>query len=115
MREITRMPKLSCILVAALLQLTDSFPPPNPPAPPAEGGAFPAPDLLEPAELYSSIHLDIRYAPTNNFLSSVFYSSPHAFLQRPAALALLQAARTLRAVGYGLLIHDAYRPWYVTK
>lgn len=83
--------------------------------PPAESGAFLAPDLIEPARLDSTIHLDIRYATTNNFLGSVFYSSARAFLQRPAAEALLRAARVLRPLGYGLLIHDAYRPWYVTK
>jgi D-alanyl-D-alanine dipeptidase len=83
--------------------------------PPAERGAFVAPDLVEPAALDPSIHLDIRYATTNNFLGSVFYPSSHAFLQRPAAAALVRAARALRPLGYGLLIHDAYRPWYVTK
>jgi D-alanyl-D-alanine dipeptidase len=84
-------------------------------APPAESGAFLAPDLVEPARLDSSIRLDIRYASTNNFLGSVFYSSARAFLQRPAALAVVRAARVLRPRGYGILIHDAYRPWYVTK
>ena len=83
--------------------------------PPAESGAFLMPDLIEPARLDRTIHLDIRYATTNNFLGSVFYSSAHAFLQRPAAEALLRASRRLRPLGYGLLIHDAYRPWYVTK
>ena len=83
--------------------------------PPAESGAFLAPDLVEPARRDSTIHLDIRYATTNNFLGSVFYSSPHAFLQRPAAAALVRASRVLKPLGYGLLIHDAYRPWYVTK
>src|SRR5437867_6445646 len=83
--------------------------------PPAESGAFLAPDLVEPARLDSTIHLEIRYSTTNNFLGSVFYSSAHAFLQRPAARALVRAARVLRPLGYGLLIHDAYRPWYVTK
>ena len=83
--------------------------------PPAESGAFLAADLVEPAGLDSTIHLDIRYATTNNFLGNIFYSSPHAFLQRPAALALVAAARALRPLGYGLLIHDAYRPWYVTR
>src|SRR2546423_1277155 len=76
---------------------------------------FLAPDLAEPAALDPTIRLDIRYATTNNFLSSVFYPSAHAFLQRPAALALARASRALRPFGYGLLIHDAYRPWYVTK
>jgi D-alanyl-D-alanine dipeptidase len=85
-------------------------------SPPAEsGGTFLAPDLVEPAKLDSTIRLDIRYATTNNFLGSVFYSSAHAFLQRPAAEALVRAARVLRPLGYGILIHDAYRPWYVTK
>src|SRR5436189_851072 len=83
--------------------------------PPAESGAFLAADLVEPAVLDATIRLDIRYATTNNFLGSVFYSSPHAFLQRPAAQALVRASRALRPLGYGLLIHDAYRPWYVTK
>src|SRR3954470_19381605 len=83
--------------------------------PPAESGAFVAPDLVEPAALDRTIRLDIRYATTNNFLSSVFYPSAHAFLQRPAAEALVRASHALRPLGYGLLIHDAYRPWYVTK
>jgi D-alanyl-D-alanine dipeptidase len=83
--------------------------------PPAESGAFLAADLVEPAKLDATIRLDIRYATTNNFLGSRFYSSPRAFLQRPAAQALVRASRVLRPRGYGLLIHDAYRPWYVTK
>ncbi|PYX72490.1 MAG: hypothetical protein DMG78_12125, partial [Acidobacteria bacterium] len=36
-------------------------------------------------------------------------------LERPAAEALARVAQKLRPLGYGLLIHDAYRPWYVTK
>jgi len=84
-------------------------------SPPDESGAFLAADLVEAARLDSTIRLDIRYASTNNFLGSVFYSSAHAFLQRPAALAVVRASHVLRPLGYGLLIHDAYRPWYVTK
>ena len=83
--------------------------------PPAESTAFLAPDLVEPSRLDATIRLDIRYATTNNFLGTVIYSSARAFLQRPAALALVRAARVLRPLGYGLLIHDAYRPWHVTK
>jgi D-alanyl-D-alanine dipeptidase len=71
--------------------------------------------LVEPSRLDARIRLDIRYATTNNFLGSVVYSSARALLQRPAALALVRAARVLRPLGYGILIHDAYRPWYVTK
>jgi D-alanyl-D-alanine dipeptidase len=43
------------------------------------------------------------------------YTQARAFLQRPAAEALLRAHQKLSHLGYGLLIHDAYRPWYVTK
>lgn len=83
--------------------------------PPAESGSFHAPDLVDLATLDPTIRFDIRYATTNNFLGSVFYSTAHAFLQRPAAEAMLRAHRRLRQMGYGLLIHDGYRPWYVTK
>lgn len=83
--------------------------------PPQENGNFRAPDLLDVATLDPTIKLDIRYATTRNFLSAIFYPQAKAFLQRPAAEALLRAHRKLKAAGYGLLIHDAYRPWYITK
>src|SRR5262249_39688042 len=38
-----------------------------------------------------------------------------AFMQRPAAMALVRAHQKLEKSGYGLLIHDGYRPWFVTK
>jgi CubicO group peptidase (beta-lactamase class C family)/D-alanyl-D-alanine dipeptidase len=83
--------------------------------PPRETGEFRAPDLVDLATLDPTIKFDIRYATTNNFMSTVFYDQPRAFLQRPAAEGLLRAHRKLKEQGYGLLIHDAYRPWYVTK
>jgi D-alanyl-D-alanine dipeptidase len=83
--------------------------------PPKEGGEFRAPDLVELTKLDPTIKLEIRYATTNNFLGTPFYSEARAFMQRPAAEAVVRANRKLRAQGYGLLIHDAYRPWYVTR
>jgi len=83
--------------------------------PPAERGEFRVPDLVEVATLDPTIKLDIRYATTRNFLGTPLYSQARAFLQRPAAEALVRVQRTLAHDGYGLLIHDAYRPWYVTK
>ena len=83
--------------------------------PPKENGDFRQPELVELTRLDPTIKLDIRYATTNNFLGTVFYSEPRAFMQRPAAEALVRAHRKLKELGYGLLIHDAYRPWYVTK
>src|SRR5450631_2567390 len=83
--------------------------------PPVEHGNFRKSDLADVAALDPRIKLDIRYATSDNFLSTPVYTSARAFLQRPAAEALLRAHRELVKQGYGLLVHDAYRPWYVTK
>ncbi|HVY72253.1 MAG TPA: M15 family metallopeptidase [Verrucomicrobiae bacterium] len=83
--------------------------------PPRETGQFRESDLVELAGLAPDIRLDIRYATTNNFLHRPVYTQARAFLQRPAADALVRAGKTLRAKGYGLLIFDGYRPWSVTK
>ncbi len=83
--------------------------------PPKETGDFRPTDLVELTTLDSTIKLDIRYATTNNLFKSIFYSQPRAFMQRPAAEAVVRANRKLREKGYGLLVHDGYRPWYVTK
>lgn len=83
--------------------------------PPVEHGEFRKPDLVELITLDPTIKLDIRYASTNNFLSTPMYSEARAFLQRPAAEALVRASHDLSKKGLGLLIHDGYRPWYVTK
>jgi D-alanyl-D-alanine dipeptidase len=83
--------------------------------PPRETQVPREPELVELVTLDPTIQLDIRYATTNNFMAAVFYAQPRAFLQRPAAEALLRVHRRLLTQGYGLLIHDAYRPWYVTK
>ena len=83
--------------------------------PPAEPPPGRASDLVDLATLDPTIRFDIRYATTNNFIGTAMYSEPRAFLQRPAAEALRRAHRALAHDGLGLLIHDAYRPWYVTK
>jgi D-alanyl-D-alanine dipeptidase len=83
--------------------------------PPKESGEFLAADLVELTKLDPTIKLEIRYATTNNLFGTVFYSQARAFMQRPAAEALVRINRKLRQSGYGLLVHDAYRPWYVTK
>jgi D-alanyl-D-alanine dipeptidase len=84
-------------------------------SPPVEKGPFRKPELVELTTLDPTIHLDIRYATTNDFLGTPVYTQARAFLQRPAAEALVRALHKLEPLGYGLLIHDAYRPWYVTK
>jgi D-alanyl-D-alanine dipeptidase len=83
--------------------------------PPAESGDFRQPELVDLIKLDPTIRLDVRYATTNNLFGAVFYAEPRAFMQRPAAESLVRVSRKLKPLGYGLLVHDAYRPWYVTK
>ncbi len=72
-------------------------------------------DLVELVKLDSTIHLDIRYATPRNFMRRPMYSQARAFLQRPAAKALLRVQQKLRTLGYGIVAFDGYRPWRVTK
>ena len=83
--------------------------------PPEENSESEKFDLVEIKNIDKSIKYDIRYASENNFMGSKFYKSSSAFLQKPAAEALKRVSTKLKSYGFGLLIHDAYRPWYVTK
>jgi zinc D-Ala-D-Ala dipeptidase len=83
--------------------------------PPVESGNFKQTDLVELIKLDATIKLDIRYATSNNFTGKPVYTEARAFLQRPAADALVKINAELRSLGYGLLVFDGYRPWSVTK
>ncbi len=83
--------------------------------PPAEPARARAADLVDLTQFVPGVKLDIRYATANNFLGELVYTSPRALMQRPAAEALAKVQAALVPLGYGLLIHDAYRPWRVTK
>jgi D-alanyl-D-alanine dipeptidase len=83
--------------------------------PPQEDGDFKPTDLVELIKLDSTIHSDIRYATKNNFAKKAVYKESKAFLQRPAAEALVTVNASLKSLGYGLVVFDGYRPWSVTK
>jgi D-alanyl-D-alanine dipeptidase len=72
-------------------------------------------DLIELTKLSKSIKLDIRYATADNFVGRAVYPEARAFLQRPAAEALLRVHKLLKKEGLGLVIFDGYRPWSITK
>jgi D-alanyl-D-alanine dipeptidase len=84
-------------------------------SPPKENGEFRKADLVELTKLDPSIKLDIHYASSNNFLGVPLYEQARAFMERPAAEAVVRVNRKLHEQGLGLLVFDAYRPWYVTK
>lgn len=83
-------------------------------APPKEENKREA-DLVELIRLSKSIKLDIRYATDNNFVGKKVYPEARAFLQRPAAEALVRVHKKLKKQGLGLVIFDGYRPWTITK
>ncbi len=83
--------------------------------PPIEEGDFLKPNLVNLKELDASILLDIRYATENNFMGSKMYELARAYMQSPAAEALVRVSNKLKEYGLGLIVYDAYRPWYVTK
>ncbi len=83
--------------------------------PPVEEGDFVESDLVRITDLDDSIRLDVRYAGTDNFMAAAFYEVADAFLQRPAAEALVRVHRALADHGLGITVHDGYRPWRVTK
>src|SRR5215471_12212326 len=83
--------------------------------PPHETGDFKKSDLVELIKLDSTLKLEIRYATNNNLVGRPVYREARAFLQRPAAEALVQVNNEFKQMGYRLLIFDGYRPWSVTK
>lgn len=83
--------------------------------PPKEEGDFYPSELVELINLDPTIKLDIRYATSNNLAGKPVYEEARAFLQKPAAVALLKAHNELKDNGYGLVVFDGYRPWSVTK
>src|SRR6186997_411699 len=83
-------------------------------APPKESNKREA-HLIELITLDPTIKLDIRYATNNNFVGRPVYKEARAFLQRPAAEALVKVNASLKPLGYGLIVFDGYRPWSVTK
>jgi zinc D-Ala-D-Ala dipeptidase len=83
-------------------------------APPKERNKREA-HLVELITLDNTIKLDILYATDDNFVGRAVYPEARAFLQRPAAKAVVKVHRKLRAKGLGLVIFDGYRPWTITK
>lgn len=83
--------------------------------PPIDDRATRAPALVDIVALDPTIRLDVRYATADNVAGRKLYPAARAFLQRPAAEALVRVHRALAPEGLGLIVFDAYRPWRVTQ
>jgi D-alanyl-D-alanine dipeptidase len=62
----------------------------------------------------NNIRFDIRYNTTNNFTGKVVYTHAAAYARVEVAEALKRVADSLKSLGMGLLIYDAYRPYSAT-
>jgi D-alanyl-D-alanine dipeptidase len=84
-------------------------------SPPTEPPAPLSSDLVDVAALDPSVRVDLRYAGDENPVGEELLKASRAFLQRPAAEALVRVHRALARQGYGLVVRDAYHPWWVTR
>ncbi len=82
---------------------------------PVDPAAGAVPDLVDLVVHDPRLLIDIRYATPHNFMRRQLYPIARAMLQRPAAEALSRVQTRAAAAGFGLLVHDAYRPWSITK
>lgn len=71
--------------------------------------------LVDLQALIPDAVLDIRYATADNLTGRPLYPFAAAFLRRPAADRLAEAAAQLRSGKLRLVIYDAYRPLSAQK
>src|SRR5262245_29320146 len=72
-------------------------------------------DLVDVADLDSTIRFDLRYARPDNFTGVAVYPAARCLLRRDAAERLVRVQRRLQAQGLGLLVWDCYRPFSVQE
>ncbi len=71
-------------------------------------------ELIDLEKYIPGVVLDIRYATTNNFTGERIYSLSKAYARKPVAESLKKVQADLKALGLGIKIFDAYRPYKAT-
>lgn len=72
--------------------------------------------MVEVKALIPTLVYDLRYSTTNNFTRERLYKDgDKTYLRKPVAEAIADVQNELSALGYGLKIFDAYRPYKVTE
>lgn len=71
-------------------------------------------ELVDLEKKVPGLLLDIRYATTNNFTGQKIYNLAKAYARKPVAEALRQAQAEFKALGMGVKMYDAYRPYKAT-
>lgn len=82
---------------------------------PQRGGDLPAAELVDVTTVDPTLKTALLYATDGNATGAPIYEESRAFLDATAAVALSRVNKRLNAHGYGLVVWDAYRPWYITK
>lgn len=72
-------------------------------------------DLVNVADMDSTIVIDLKYATTDNFFGDTLYSANICLLRKTVAERLVRVHRDLLEQGYGLKVWDGYRPLSVQK
>ncbi len=72
-------------------------------------------ELVEINTLEPGIRVDMPYARKDNLFNTPVYESERAFLEMNTARALQRVHKQLAAFGLGIVVWDAYRPWYISK
>ena len=71
--------------------------------------------LVRIRSVVPNVKFDLRYAGADNIFGVALYDTGEAYAEAGTAAALKKAADKLATQGYGLLIWEGYRPWYVSK
>ena len=71
--------------------------------------------LVSIKSVVPSAKFALHYAGTDNIFGSSLYDATQAYAEEETAAALQKVAGRLAGLGYGLLIWEAYRPWYVSR
>lgn len=72
-------------------------------------------DLVTIDAVDRRIKVELAYATADNFMGRPVYPVAIAALRQPVAEALSRVQSALQAMGYALLVYDAYRPWSITR
>lgn len=72
-------------------------------------------DIVDVAQLDSTIVVDLKYAAGDNFLGDTLYAANICLLRQEVAIQLVKVQQSLRKHNLGLKIWDAYRPLSVQK
>jgi zinc D-Ala-D-Ala dipeptidase len=73
-------------------------------------------ELVNLKKLIPNIVLDLKYASKQNFTAKKLYTHAYTtYMRKEPAQALATIQKELNAIGYGIKIFDAYRPYEATK